>query len=261
MINKIIYFDKETIRNILQEYYKGTKKSTINSNSSTSIQVESNIEGTADIRFSIPLIARIKFLFLSKISANYVSMIDKTVTVTSTELSDFEKIKDNFKLFNCVKLSDIENSLTFFRVAGNFMRILKGAVKDVDSKEFKNVMDGYEGYEHYKVDETTYVRFNSTAFLSNYKRNDLLSSHLQLYCIGVGSFSKDDFNFIIQLNKMAKLSEGASAQTLADVYPSTKNETQEQKFSCVGGADAPYIQLFDVVYASISHEGNKNEKI
>lgn len=40
-------------------------------------------------------------------------MIDKTVTVTSTELSDFEKIKDNFKLFNCVKLSDIENSLTF----------------------------------------------------------------------------------------------------------------------------------------------------
>lgn len=108
------------------------------------------------------------------------------------------------------------------------MRILKGAVKNVDSKEFKNVMDGYEGYEHYKVDETTYVRFNSTAFLSNYKRNDLLSSHLQLYCIGVGSFSKDDFNFIIQLNKMAKLSEGASAQTLADVYPSTKNETQEQ---------------------------------
>lgn len=44
------------------------------------------------------------------------------------------------------------------------MRILKGAVKNVDSKEFKNVMDGYEGYEHYKVDETTYVRFNSTAF-------------------------------------------------------------------------------------------------
>ena len=28
MINKIIYFDKETIRNILQEYNKGTKKST-----------------------------------------------------------------------------------------------------------------------------------------------------------------------------------------------------------------------------------------
>ena len=74
MINKIIYFDKETIRNILQEYNKGTKKSTTASNSTASFRTESKVEGTAEIRFQIPLIARIKFLFSGKISANYISM-------------------------------------------------------------------------------------------------------------------------------------------------------------------------------------------
>lgn len=168
MINKIIYFDKETIRNILQEYNKGTKKSTTASNSTASFRTESKVEGTAEIRFQIPLIARIKFLFSGKISANYISMVDSTVTVTSTELSDFEKVRDNFTLFDNKKLMDIENSLTYFRVAANYMRILRGAIKDVDSKEFKNVIDGYEGYDHYKIDESTYVRFNTSAFVSNY---------------------------------------------------------------------------------------------
>ena len=106
MINKIIYFDKETIRNILQEYNKGTKKSTTASNSTASFRTESKVEGTAEIRFQIPLIARIKFLFSGKISANYISMVDSTVTVTSTELSDFEKVRDNFTLFDNKKLME-----------------------------------------------------------------------------------------------------------------------------------------------------------
>lgn len=34
-LNKIIYFDKETIKNILQEYNKGTKQTVVNSNDSS----------------------------------------------------------------------------------------------------------------------------------------------------------------------------------------------------------------------------------
>ena len=252
-VNKIIYFDKETISNILQEYYKGTKHAITNSSNTSTIRGDGNIDAAIDIKFKIPLIARIKFLFSSKISANYVSTIDKTVTVTSTELSDFEKIKDSFEKFSCITLSDIENSLTFFRVAGNYMRILKGGVKDVDTKEFKNVMDGYEGYEHYKIDELIYVRFNSAAFLSNYKRNDLLNSHLQLYCISVGAFPKNDFNFFEQLNKMQKLSESAGAHTLADIYPYFEKKQALKKPNDSREADNSTVQLYDVVYASISH--------
>ena len=155
-INKIIYFDKETINNILQEYNKGTKQTVYNSNDSTSISIGSNIEGEADIKIPVSIWARVKFLFSCKISAEYISKIDETVTITSTEISDFEKIKDQFVEFTDVTISDIENSATFFRVAGNYIRILKGGVKDVDTKEFKSVMEGYEGYDHYKKDDSTY---------------------------------------------------------------------------------------------------------
>lgn len=64
--------------------------------------------------------------------------------VTSTEISDFEKVKEGFTEFTNIIVSDIENSATFFRVAGNYTRILKSGVKDVDTKEFKNVMEGYQ---------------------------------------------------------------------------------------------------------------------
>ncbi len=261
LISKIIYFDKETISNILQEYYKGNKKTVVNSSDSGSVRVSSNIEAEAEMKLSIPLTARVKFLFSSKISADYISMIDKTVTVTSTELSDFEKIKKQFKEFRDVTVSDIENSSTFFRVAGNYIRILKGGVKDVDAKEFKSVMDGYEGYDHYKIDDVTYIRFNASAFLSNYKRNDLLNSQLQLYCICVGSFSKNDFNFIEQLNKMQRLSNSTVVQTLADSHPSLeKNNIEKDTNKEDILAQNNDVLLYDVVYASISHKESNNEK-
>ena len=259
-LNKIIYFDKETIKNILQQYNKGTKQTVVNSSDSSSVAIGSNIEAEADIKLPLPFLSRLRFLFSSKISAEYISRIDETVTVTSTEISDFEKIKAFFAEFVDVTISDIENSATFFRVAGNYIRILKGSVKNVDTKEFKSVMEGYEGYDHYKIDDSTYIRFNTSAFLSNYKRNDLLNSRLRIYCIFIGKFPKSNFNFIEQLNKMQKLSTGTVPQTLGELYPSLNGDgdviddgtsTVQQK--------ADEIALYDVVYASIIHQGGSDE--
>lgn len=259
-LNKIIYFDKETIKNILQEYNKGTKQTVVNSSDSASVAIGSNIEAEADIKLPLPFLSRLRFLFSSKISAEYISRIDETVTVTSTEISDFEKIKDGFAEFTGITISDIENSATFFRVAGNYIRILKGGVKDVDTKEFKSVMEGYEGYDHYKIDDSTYIRFNTSAFLSNYKRNDLLNSRLRIYCIFIGKFPKSNFNFIEQLNKMQKLSTGVAPQTLGELYPSLSGNG-EQPGEAVSNAyaEAEEIALYDVVYASIIHQGGNNE--
>ena len=259
-LNKIIYFDKETIKNILQEYNKGTKQTVVNSSDSSSVAIGSNIEAEADIKLPLPFLSRLRFLFSSKISAEYISRIDETVTVTSTEISDFEKIKNGFAEFVDVTISDIENSATFFRVAGNYIRILKGGVKDVDTKEFKSVMEGYEGYDHYKINDSTYIRFNTSAFLSNYKRNDLLNSRLRIYCIFIGKFPKSNFNFIEQLNKMQKLSTGAVPQTLGELYPSL-NSGDEAANNGTSGVEpkADEIALYDVVYASIIHQGGSNE--
>ena len=259
-LNKIIYFDKETIKNILQEYNKGTKQTVVNSSDSSSVAIGSNIEAEADIKLPLPFLSRLRFLFSNKISAEYISKIDETVTVTSTEISDFEKIKDGFAEFVNITISDIENSATFFRVAGNYIRILKGGVKDVDTKEFKSVMEGYEGYDHYKIDDSTYIRFNTSAFLSNYKRNDLLNSRLRIYCIFIGKFPKSNFNFIEQLNKMKKLSTGAVPQTLGELYPSLNGDGKatDDGISTVQ-QKADEIALYDVVYASIIHQGGSDE--
>lgn len=257
-LNKIIYFDKETIKNILQEYNKGTKQTVINSSDSSSVAIGSNIEAEAYIKLPLPFLSRLRFLFSSKISAEYISRIDETVTVTSTEISDFEKIKDGFAEFENVAISDIENSATFFRVAGNYIRILKGGVKDVDTKEFKSVMEGYEGYDNYKIDDSTFIRFNTSAFLSNYKRNDLLNSRLRIYCIFIGNFPKSNFNFIEQINKMQKLSTGAVPQTLGELYPSMNGDSElagDGASNVVTKAEE--IALYDVVYASIIHREEK----
>ena len=69
-IHKIIYFDKETIRNILQERNKGEKKYILDS--STSFQRESYIETAGDVELSTPFLARLKFLFSSKIDRKSV---------------------------------------------------------------------------------------------------------------------------------------------------------------------------------------------
>ena len=255
LIRKIIYFDRETIKNILQELNNGDKSTTIKSNENINVKLNSAVSAEVKLKFQIPFWARLSFLFSSKLSTQYVSQFDSTTTITTTEISDFEKIKANFVEFENIAVSDIENSSTFFRVAGNYSRILKGGVKDVDAKEFKNVMDGYEGYDHYKIDGNTYVRFNNSAFMSNYKRNDLLNSKLLLYCIPVGEFPYSNFNFIEQLNKMQKLST-ESTQTLNDIYPFLNTEKTISK----GKKNEKSIILYDVVYACI-YQGEINEKI
>lgn len=256
-INKIVYFDKETIRNILQQYYKGTKQSITNERNSGSIKLESNIESEASIKVKIPFLSRLKFLFSSKFATEYISQFDKTITITSTEISDFEKVKDGFTKFIDIIVSDIENSATFFRVAGNYTRILKSGIKDVDTKEFKNVMEGYEGYDHYKINDETYIRFNSAAFLSNYKRNDLLNSKLTAYCIFIGNFPKSSFDFIDQLNKMQNLTTVTPNETIGDIFPNILNTDASEGTTISKGTKKTletHIKLFDVVYASISQK-------
>ncbi len=264
IIHKIIYFDKETIRNILQEYDKGNKSIVKSSKESADLDLQSQVSADMQFKLNMPLLLRIKFLFSNKISSSYISKFDSITTISSTEISEFEKIKNNFFKFEAVSVSDIENSSTFFRVAGNYIRILRGGVKGVDANEFKNVMEGYEGYDLYKLNgnlyESTYVRFNTSAFVSNYKRNDLLNSKLELYCIYVGQFPKSSFNFIEQLNKMSGQANGGQ-QTLDNLYPAfSDNEIKNTDNSTVISKTEQMIKLYDVVYAAIC-PGVNNENI
>lgn len=90
-INKIIYFDKETIQNILQEQEHGSVLHT--TDISTSIKSDGNIETSAKVNLSVPFWSRLGFLFSSKLAVSYIAKRDKTTTITSTEISEFEKNK------------------------------------------------------------------------------------------------------------------------------------------------------------------------
>lgn len=211
------------------------------------------------MNLSVPLLDRIAFLFSGKLKAGYISKLDKKITITSTEISEFENLKPRLKKYNKKILSDIENSSTFFRVAGGYLRMFKGEIDEVDIKEFKSVMDEYEGYDTYKISETEYVRFNNTAFVSNYKRYDILRSEMTMYCIFVGEFSKEYFNFFEEINKMETLiSNTSQPKKLGEIYPSAYNIEKDNNSKNKQDYSEDMIKLYDVVYAGIKLENGEN---
>ena len=251
--NKIIYFDKETIKNMLQEKYRGARTTTseVSEQKTTEAGLAADIDG--EISLGMPLVARLRFAISGKMAAKYLIQRDNATTITSTEISDFESIRTMFKEFSAVQVSDIENSSTFFRTAGGYLKMLGNNIEGVNVKEFKSVMDSFEGYDVYRISASEYVRFNNTAFVSNYKRNDLLTTKLKLYCVPVGSFDTNDFDFMQQLNKMQNMGyvSGAS-KPLSEVFPPKEIMTAQAKDVTISEkATATSIQLYDVVYACI----------
>lgn len=259
-INKIIYFDKETIRNILQERERGELSRKTDVSSTVQNQGSVSAEASAKLKLDVPLFSRISFLFSGKIDASYMIKRDSMTTISSTEISEFEKLKPLLKRIDNVQLSDIENSSTSLRVAGGYLKIIKGGIDDLDTKEFKTVMDSYDGYDTYKVDDDTYVRFNNVAFVSNYKRNDLLTTTMTLYCVSVGEFKKERFDFLKEVSKMEKLiSTAEQPQTLADIFPPTVSLTENEYSIPNNSHTEQTVQLYDVLYACITSEVT-NEK-
>lgn len=252
-INKIIYFDRETIRNILQERDKGQVEKKTDYAATLQGQGSLGVEITSKVQLDVPFFARLSFLFTGKIEAGFLSKIDRVTTISSTEISEFEKLKPSLECIKDRILCDIENSSTFFRVAGGYLRIIKGGVDGVDTKEFKAVMDSFEGYDTYKIDDERYVRFNNSAFVSNYKRNDLLTTKMTLYCISVGRFDKDRFDFTKEITKMQGLiSTTEGKQSLADVYPPSADYSIDGKQIAKQDNKPKYVELFDALYACIS---------
>lgn len=259
-INKIIYFDKETIRNILQERDRGELSRITDVSSTAKLGGEIEASASAKVKIEVPFLSRVAFLFSGKIESSYIVTRDKTTTISSTEISEFERLKPLLTTMNNVQLFDIENSSTSLRVAGGYLKIVKGGIDGIDAKEFKTVMDSYDGYDTYKVNESVYVRFNNMAFVSNYKRNDLLTTTMTLFCIPVGNFEKQRFDFIEEVSKMESLITSAqTSKSLADVYPPNMELTNEETNELVEREKINTVTLYDVLYACITAEASNGK--
>ena len=66
-INKIIYFDKETIRNILQEQEKRQVSAKTDVNATIQSQGNIGMEISSKVKLDVPFFARLSFLFSAKI--------------------------------------------------------------------------------------------------------------------------------------------------------------------------------------------------
>lgn len=250
-ISKIIYFDKETIKNILESRNKGSKLTTEGTKKLS--EFSGTIEAELKVKLGIPFWERLNFLFSGKIKKSLLVKKDKSTSVTSTEISEFEIVKDGFKIFNDILINDVENSSTFFRVAGAYLRIVQGGVEGVDTNEFKTVMDGQDGYDTYKINSNTYIRFNNTSFVSNYKRNDLLVTKMDIYCIYIGLFEKSKFDFMKQMDRMQNLFTHVNQGSLADAFPPSKILLKESNNSQVQEeSNEETVELYDVVYACVT---------
>lgn len=250
---KIIYFDRETIENFLQVYYKGNSTKEKNLKKATSFNNNTNSE--IKLKLVVPFWEKIGFIFTNKLSVDYLSSVTRNHTITSTELSEFDNLKDNFKRFGNISLSEIENSSTTFRVAGSYMKVLPEGVEEVNIAEFNEVMNQFDGYDTYKISDHEYVRFNNSAFISNYKKNDVLLSIMTLYCIKVGDFEKEDFDFLSRITNMQKLFKQTNDPVfLADL----DKKTTENPHPTVKHTSNKDISLYDVVLAEIG-DNNINE--
>ena len=64
---------------------------------SSSIKNEGEIEASAKIKLDVPFLSRLAFLLNGEISASYIVKKDSATTITSTELSEFEKLKSQLR--------------------------------------------------------------------------------------------------------------------------------------------------------------------
>ena len=128
-------------------------------------------------------------------------------------------------------------------------------LENVDVQKFESIFSTFDGYDLYKISDSEYVRFNNEAFVSNYKRNELLLTKLDLYCIPVGVFDKLDFDYSEQLMNMNQILVPIDGpKYLNDIYGKPSNSKSLNTESDKKDS----IQLFDVLYASVNvKEGDK----
>ena len=243
-LTKIIYFDRESTTNILELQNMGT--SVKKSHHIKQTNFRASVSAGMKVNLGIPLWNRIKFVFSGEIDAEYLYRKEQETFITSTEISEFNSIKNNFKNFSGVKIKDIKNSSTFFRVASGFLKMANNPKETFDIKIMKDILDSFEGYDVYQLenDENTYVRFNNSAFVSNYKRNDLLTTTMSIYCLNVGKFSREKFDFIQQIESMKDIfGDISKPKTLDGNLAKLHNDTTSQNEE---------INLYDVILSEVN---------
>lgn len=253
-LRKIVYFDRETINNALQRMNDGAMEKLHLRSSSTSFEANATAGSRLSTNLGVPFFGRLKFLLSGRIDLSYLHEWDSRTTVSSTDISLFHSIENDLTPFLGVQLHDVKNSLTSFRVAATFLKLVKSSNQEINAKEMADLLSSMEGYDLYDIGGGRYVRFNQKAYLSNYKRNDISMSALDLYCVNVGNYMKSDFDFINKLDEMQSLFDISDTQkkTLGEMFFEDDESSDQLKLESKCEQSDCKIKLYDVLCAYVS---------
>ncbi len=261
-IQKIIYFDEESITDYVQIVEGGKMEKTTELLNETEESLESNTKASASAGISGVFKAILGLE--SKIEANLelgtslnANKMAKNI-LKNTILTDFinilEKGNSSIENFKDYKIFVEKDSLSYIVMISPYMTML-GKSNGIKAGEFDLFIDkidnavksgkGYFEFVGEKNNRKVVLRFNINAFKNNYKISDLLKMNLSIYAIKVGTTTLEKLNMNNELNLDEKITIGKDNPSYYVEENNNDNENEDKKKE---------LNVYDVLLAGVEKD-------
>ena len=260
-IQKIVYFDEESITDYVQIVEGGEMEKTTEllNNTEETLDGKTKVSGAAGISGVFKAILGLE----SKIEANLelesslnTNKMAKNI-LKNTILTDFisilEKGDSSIENFKDYKISVEKDSLSYIVMISPYMAML-GKSNGIKAGEFNLFIDkidnavksgkGYFEFVGEKDDNKVVLRFNINAFKNNYKISDLLKMNLSIYAIKVGTTTLEKLNVNTELNLDEKIAIGKDNPSYVEKHENKTEENDKDK----------ELKVYDVLLAGVEKD-------
>ena len=260
-LQKIIYFDEESITDYVQIVEGGEMQKTIELLNETegTLGTQAKASGSAGISGVFKAILGLE----SKIDANIelgtslnTNKMAKNI-LKNTILTDFisilEKENTNIKNFKNYKIFVEKDSLSYIVMISPYMTMLgksngiKAGEFDLFIEKIDNAVKLGKGYFEFvgeKGDKKVILRFNINAFKNNYKISDLLKMNLSIYGIKVGKTTLEKLNINNELNLDEKITIGRDNPSYFEETENNSKQDEKKK----------ELNVYDVLLAGVEKD-------
>lgn len=222
-IQKIVYFDEESITDYVQIVQGGKMEKTTELLNQSEANLESEVKTSASAGISGVFKAILGLE--SKLEANLevggslnTNQMARNI-LKNTILTDFisilEKGDNSIANFKDYSIYAEKDSLSYIVMLSPYMTMLgknsgvRAGEFDVNIDKIDDAVKSGKGYFEFvgkKDDNKVILRFNIKAFKNNYKISDLLKMNLSIYAIKVGQTTLDKLNINNEFNLDEKIS-------------------------------------------------------